>query len=56
MYLPSSPRYAWIPESTLTPAPVNRATFPNPRNSVNNEAASDKDFMGHVEVELLRMA
>lgn len=28
MYLPSSPRYARIPESTLTPAPVKSAARP----------------------------
>jgi len=29
-YVPSSPLYALIPESTLSPAPVNIAVFPFP--------------------------
>ena len=31
MYLPSSPLYALIPESTLTPAPDKTVTFPTER-------------------------
>ena len=46
MYLPSSPLYARIPESTLTPAPVNSATFPDERKLAIRCAASSGSITG----------
>jgi hypothetical protein len=43
MYLPSFPRYALTPESTLTPAPVNTAVCPNERNEAMRWTASADD-------------
>ena len=38
--MPFAPRYARIPESTLTPAPVIVATFPGARNEAMRSAAA----------------
>lgn len=40
MYLPSFPRYALIPEATLTPAPVSSVTFPGARKSAMRSTAA----------------
>jgi hypothetical protein len=40
MYLPSFPRYALIPEATLTPAPVRSVTFPGARKSAMRSTAA----------------
>jgi hypothetical protein len=46
MYLPSFPRYALTPESTLTPAPVNTAVRPEDRNDAMRWTASEGDTAG----------
>lgn len=35
-----------MPESTLTPAPVSAATFPNPRNAAIRSMASAEEICG----------
>ncbi len=47
MYLPSLPLYARMPESTLTPAPVNNAIFPTSRNRVTDIV--DREYRLRIE-------
>ena len=46
MYLPSFPRYALTPESTLTPAPVSTAARPDERKAAMRWTASEGDTVG----------
>ena len=46
MYLPSFPRYALTPESTLTPAPVKIAARPEDRKEDMRWTASEDDTVG----------
>jgi hypothetical protein len=46
MYLPSFPRYALTPESTLTPAPVSTAARPDERKEEMRWTASEGDTVG----------
>jgi hypothetical protein len=48
MYLPSFPRYALIPEATLTPAPVSSVTFPGARKSAMRSTAAEGEIVRFV--------
>ena len=55
MYRPSSPRYARMPESTLTPAPVKTVILPDLIKSASISVASARDWIDK-EGLALRMA
>lgn len=53
MYLPSFPRYALIPEATLTPAPVSSVTFPGARKSAMRSTAAAGEIVSFCALEVV---